>query len=205
MNTLLFASTNAGKLDELRLLASSLKVVWSSISDLRDQSLEAPEESGVTFEENALIKAAYYAQATNLPTLAEDSGLILDAFPNFPGVKSARWLEGTDQQRNLDLLKRLSGKTNRVARFISVVCLYQPQTNEHEFFSGTVRGSISENLRGTGGFGYDPIFIPEGYKQTFAELGVEIKNRLSHRSIAFSQAVSYLRKHPEFFTMADHG
>ncbi|MCA9372782.1 RdgB/HAM1 family non-canonical purine NTP pyrophosphatase [Candidatus Woesebacteria bacterium] len=205
MNTLLFASSNTGKLAELRLLASSLEVSFICLSDLGDQHLEAPEETGQTFEENALLKARYYAQATSLPTLAEDSGLTLEAFPNFPGVQSARWLEGSDEQRNLGILEKLSGNADRVARFTSVVCLYQPKTHVREFFSGIVRGKIAENLQGADGFGYDPIFIPDGHAKTFAELGVAMKNQLSHRSIAFGQAVSYLRKQPEFLTMADHG
>lgn len=111
---------------------------------------------------------------------------------NRPGVASNRWFGGSDSDRNIELLRLLQDQENRTARFVTLACLYFPDTKNCHFFEGSVDGTISDAPRGKTGFGYDPIFIPQGFDKTFAELGIEEKNKLSHRARAFAQAKIFL-------------
>ena len=188
---LLLATANKGKIAELQKLCASEGIEVVSINDPDIPNLDV-EETGATFAENAELKARAFARATELPVLADDSGLEVDAMDGGPGVKSARWVAGSDDDRNAALLEKLANESNRTANFKTVVCYLENSDAEPLFFEGTISGTIATTLSGSEGFGYDPLFIPEGYDKTFAELGVEVKNTLSHRARAFKKAVEYL-------------
>lgn len=184
---LLAATTNPGKLREFRALLADLDLEVVSPADI-GLSLDVAE-TGVTFEENARLKALAYAAAADLPALADDSGLAVDALDGFPGVASARWVAGTDADRVAALLARLADvpAERRSARFRAVAALAWPG-GRVETAEGKVEGRLATSPRGAGGFGYDPIFLLEdaGYRGevTTAELTAEEKNRLSHRGRA---------------------
>ncbi|MBP7774202.1 RdgB/HAM1 family non-canonical purine NTP pyrophosphatase [Candidatus Woesebacteria bacterium] len=146
-------------------------------------------ETGSTFAENAYIKAQAYAQCTQLLTVADDSGLEILNLDGFPGVQSNRWHTGTSQERVRALLKKVEGSTERRARFVTVVCLVDPQSEKPQYFQGEIMGTLAETTRGAEeeGFEYDFIFIPDGETRTFAELGREWKIAHSHRTRAFLQ------------------
>lgn len=198
---LLFATQNQGKLAEINSILAGLELEVLSISQANnrvdfDLSQLDPAETGDTFEKNALIKAKAFAEASGILTAADDSGLEVESLDGFPGVRSARWLEGTDAVRNKSLLEKLTEKTapkERAAQFVTAVCLYDSSKNKYYCFRAEVKGKISDRPRGKAGFGYDPIFIPEGYEQTFAELGVETKNKLSHRKKALEKLKQFLQ------------
>lgn len=200
MMQLLIASNNPGKISEVKQILQDLPLqVVSPIFLAKDNKsfVGLPKfevaETGLTYQENALLKAQSFAEKTNFLAIADDSGLEVKSLENFPGVKSKRWLLGTDAERNIKLLEKLKDISDRSARFISVVCLYNPQDNSHYFFEGYVSGKIALQPRGETGFGYDPIFIPEGYTETFAQLGVEEKNQLSHRKKALEKLKEFLK------------
>ncbi len=185
---LLLATGNAGKVREYRQLLSDLSLQILAPADVDLGHLD-PEETGRTFEENAILKARAFADASGLPALADDSGIEVDALDGFPGVRSARWVEGSDRDRVQALLERLSEvpEAERGARFRAVVALAWPGGQVHTA-AGTVEGRIARMPAGSGGFGYDPIFRVEdgGYhgELTSAELPPAEKNRLSHRARA---------------------
>jgi XTP/dITP diphosphohydrolase len=197
--TLLMATTNAGKVRELSdLLASSgFKVI--KLTDL-DLNLAPPPEDGLTFAENALIKAAYYAKHSNFVTIADDSGLIVEALDGRPGVHSSRYggPDLSDRQRCLKLLSELNGRPNRRAYFESALVL--SREDRHLVYSGQLHGLIAQEPRGTNGFGYDCLFVPEGFSQTLAELPKETKNSISHRFKAIENFLSDMERVMEFFT-----
>ncbi len=149
------------------------------------------DEDGETFEENAIKKATTCARLWNCPVIADDSGLEVMALGGAPGVHSARYAgEGGNDGRNLrKLLANLEGVMDRRARFVTVVALALPNGMVRTA-EGTVNGTIIHEARGTGGFGYDPVFVPDGYDKTFAELPAETKNALSHRANALKNAVA---------------
>lgn len=167
-----------------------------SVSDLSSRP-ELPEvdETGVTFSENARLKAVEISEQVPGLVLSDDSGLECDALGGGPGVYSARYAgpgKGT-AENNAKLMREMAGKDNRAARFQCVMVLAQEGKVLAEF-SGSVEGRIISEERGAQGFGYDPLFIPEGYNETFAELGDEVKNQLSHRSRALAQMIEFLKK-----------
>ena len=197
MKTLVFASNNAHKLEEIRAILHGKFEVKS----LRDIGCEVDiPETGTTFRENALQKARYVKQHFGFDCFADDSGLQVEALDGEPGVYSARYamkngrqLDGRNKDEvNMDvLLEKLAGKENRRACFrTSVALLYE---GEEHFFDGTVSGHIIGERRGNGGFGYDPLFVPDGYDQTFAELGNEVKNGISHRARAVAKLAEFLK------------
>ena len=188
---IVLATTNPGKIAEVTSLLKGSDFCVLSIHDAQVPSLDV-EETGATFRENAELKARAFAIATGLPVLADDSGLEVAALDGAPGVKSARWISGSDEDRNTALLEKLSDTHNRSASFTTVVCYLETADGTPHFFEGTVSGTISTTPAGTKGFGYDPIFIPKKYDQTFAQLGIEVKNKLSHRAKAFKQAAQFL-------------
>jgi XTP/dITP diphosphohydrolase len=195
LRSLLIATFNKGKLQELRQLLAKHSFV---ISDLESFSSVQPiPETGETFIENASLKASGYAKQTGLLTLADDSGLEVDALNGAPGVLSARYgREGaSDSERTAKLLSELShvqGAT-RTARFVSVIAIADENGRIINVSIGSCEGQIAEAPRGTNGFGYDPVFIPDGFDQTFAELQTEVKNGISHRACALSGAAEFLR------------
>lgn len=182
---IVFATNNEGKLNEARkILGPEFKVL--SLSDI-GCNVDIPE-TGTTFRENAKIKSDYVYEHYGLNCFADDSGLEVSALDKKPGIYSARYAGDHDDEKNINkLLGELKGKENRDARFVTSISL---RIDDKEYFcDGFVYGSISENKKGTGGFGYDPVFIPDGHINTFAELSEEIKNKISHRA----QAVEKLR------------
>ena len=184
---ILIASRNAHKIQEIREIFDLPGVEWVSTADI--PGLPDVEEDGDTFEANALKKAVELARATGLWALADDSGLEVAALDNAPGVFSARYAgePSNHANNNAKLLRELADKPDRSARFRCVVALSDP-SGRVETVSGSCPGRIIEALRGTKGFGYDPLFVPEGHAQTFAEMGSELKNRLSHRGRALALA-----------------
>ena len=180
---ILLGTKNAGKIRELKELLTGLPGV--SLLTFHDRPFSDVPETGTTFEENARLKARTICAETGLPVLAEDSGLEVDALDGAPGVYSARYSgEPVDYARNNALLlKNLTGVTDRRARFVDVAVLRFPDGREY-VCNGILSGRIATAPRGEGGFGYDPLFIPDGYDQTLAELGEDVKNRISHRARA---------------------
>jgi len=142
------------------------------------------EETGSTYEENAMLKAAAWSSATGLPSLADDSGLEVDALGGAPGVHSARIIQGTDKDRISWLLKKMEGAENRKARFVSCLVVVFPDLRKPVVCQKYCEGNIAVSPAGKAGFGYDPIFIPLGYSKTFAELGDAIKRKISHRALS---------------------
>lgn len=181
--TLLVATGNAHKLEEIRAILGSYAPNLLSLTNL--PSYIEPTEDSQSFEGNALIKALAGLQASGLPTLADDSGLEVAALNGAPGVHSARYagVHGDTAANNAKLLRELAGQRDRRARFRCAVVLALPGLAPQTFI-GEVRGHILEAPAGAGGFGYDPLFVPEGFDRTFSELPPEVKNRLSHRAMA---------------------
>ena len=192
---LLFATSNRGKEKEIRRILSGLKGWELSFMDGSEGKIDPPEETGKDFEENAGIKAAFYARhCKDSFVAAEDSGLSVDALDGAPGIFSARF-KGLSEDRDKvgALLEAMNGMgpERRGARFVAVVCLLSPG-GKRRFFSGKAEGSISGSPKGSGGFGYDPVFIPEGFDLTFAEMPPEEKDRLSHRRMALEKLKEFL-------------
>lgn len=189
---LIVASHNAGKIAEIKTLLSPLKIEVQSAAELR---LGDVEETGTTFEENAKIKANALSLMCGLPCLADDSGLCVDALDGRPGVYSARYAPNRDFKEGMKMLlaeMENSGSDNRKAHFSCCLALACPN-QKTKVFEGRVDGSISKKPKGSNGFGYDPIFIPEGFEQTFAELGDDVKNKISHRRRALEKFIQELK------------
>ncbi len=185
---LVFATNNAHKLEEVQQMVGD-RFVLKSLADIGCDD-DIPE-TGVTFQENAQQKTDYLFQKYQVNCFGDDSGLEIDALNGEPGVYSARYSGSRDMEKNIDLvLEKLQDQENRRARFKTVISLFL--NGEQHFFEGTVEGRIIAIRTGTEGFGYDPIFIPEGYDQTFAEMSLEEKNKISHRSQAVAKLVGFL-------------
>lgn len=183
------ATRNAHKVEEIRAILKEFEI--------RDLSvIENPplvEETGITFLENATLKALSISRLTDDLVLSDDSGLEVDALDGGPGVYSSRYAgeEGNDALNNAKLLRELEEISNRQARFRCVMVLAR-QGEPLADFSGAVEGTILPDRQGEGGFGYDPLFVPDGFQESFAELGEEVKNSLSHRARALSQVAQWL-------------
>lgn len=190
----IFATNNAHKLVEAKDIFSN----FAEIISLQEIGFnEDVDETEDTFKGNALLKAQAVFQKTGLPCFADDSGLCVDALDGKPGVKSARYANETGlvdhNLNNQKLLQELSGAENRSACFKTVICAVGFES-EPLFFEGVVYGHIATELRGNDGFGYDPLFVPQNYHETFAELGGVIKNTLSHRWMAMENMKKYFSK-----------
>jgi len=187
------ATRNPGKLAELKALLASFPIVLRATSDFPG----APEvvEDAATLEGNAVRKARALQAYTGLPALADDTGLEVEALDGRPGVHSARFAgpQATDAENRAHLLRALEGVANRRARFRTVLA-FAPDAQTLYLFEGICPGYILEVERGEGGFGYDPLFVPEGYTQTFAELSLEEKNRISHRGQALRAFAHFLEQ-----------
>ena len=194
LKRLLIATHNEGKLSEVRQLLSELPFSLLSLRDFPETV--AVQELGFSFEANAELKAAGYASQAGMLTLADDSGLEVDALAGAPGVLSARYAgkDATDRERVEQLLAALIGVAahERSARFVSAVAIADCKARILHVSVGKCEGTIALSPRGKDGFGYDPIFVPEGHELTFAELGADIKNQISHRAHALVQTRKYL-------------
>lgn len=189
MKRLLLGTRNPGKVIEITTILHSSGLSFSSLQEFPEVGPAA--EDGVTYAENAIAKAQFYAAATGLSALADDSGLEVAALGGAPGVYSARYAgEGaSDADRRALLLSELAKveTRNRRARFVAAVAIARPDGAVLNLSEGICEGTIIFESRGTGGFGYDPLFVPDGYDQTFAELSDRVKNRISHRARALMQ------------------
>lgn len=195
---LFLATGNQGKVKEYEsaFAADSAlsKVQLMTLADLskKVQLQYSPEETGLTFIENSYIKAKALFRLTREPVIAEDAGLVVDALAGRPGVHSARYAP-TDEERNTKLLSEMENKSNRSARFIAVICFLEREKMP-VYFIGRVEGRIAMKPSGSNGFGYDPVFIPEGGAKTFAQMSISEKKELSHRGKAISLLASFLRR-----------
>ncbi|MCS7072978.1 MAG: RdgB/HAM1 family non-canonical purine NTP pyrophosphatase [Bacteroidia bacterium] len=192
MKEILFGSFNRHKAKECQAILQGIITVRFC---QEFPNLVEPEEIGTTFAENALLKARYYHEQTNLPTFADDSGLEIEALNGAPGVHSAYYggEHGNAEQNIFRVLAEMQGITNRNARFVTVIAFITADGSEH-LFEGSVLGTISQEPRGKQGFGYDPIFVPTGETRTFAELNPSEKNQISHRAVAMNLFRNYLCK-----------
>lgn len=190
MRNLVFATGNSHKLQEVQGLFKE----GFALSCLKDVNItEEIPETADNLVDNALQKAWYVYNKCGIPCFADDTGLEVEALNGAPGVYSARYAgEQKDSRLNmLLLLKNMNGKENRNARFRTIIAYIDENAQEH-IFEGEIRGKIIENMAGENGFGYDPIFVPEGYDKTFAQLSSETKNKISHRARAMEKFLSYI-------------
>ena len=191
MKELIFASHNKGKIAEIKQILTPFGIGVKSSDEVDFPDVE---ETGTTFEENAVLKAVTIAKLKGVPCIADDSGLCVNALDGRPGVYSARYAPNRDFDKAMDkLLAEIadSGNKDRTAYFACVLVLAYPD-GTYKSFEGRVNGSITLQKQGLGGFGFDPVFMPLGYDKTFAELGSEIKNTISHRGRALEKFVKYL-------------
>lgn len=191
MKKLVFSTNNEHKLEEVRDILGKYYHILS-LKDIGDET-DIPE-TGETLEENAMIKAEYLWTKYKCNCFADDTGLEVEALNNAPGVYSARY--AGEQKNSADnvakLLRELDGVDNRRARFRTVIALIRD--GKKYLFEGKIDGVIIDTAKGNNGFGYDPVFLPDGYTQTFAELNLDEKNKISHRAKAVQQLALFLRK-----------
>lgn len=188
---LVFATNNAHKLEEVSAILGD-KIELLSLNDINCHT-NIPETAD-TLEGNALLKSSFIYNNYSLDSFGDDTGLEVEALNGAPGIYSARYAEGEghDAQANMHkLLRELEGKENRKAQFRTVISLILD--GKGYLFEGVIKGKIIREKRGDSGFGYDPVFVPEGYEQTFAELGNEIKNKISHRALAVQKLCEFLQ------------
>lgn len=191
---LFLATKNAGKIREIEKLLEHLPIILRNAGEYKD--LEEPEETGETFADNAALKAKYYSEMTGLWSLADDSGLEVDALNGEPGVFSARYggVGATNEEKIaklLDELKQTDGE-NRFARFVCSMAIADNLGRVQYLTDGVCQGKIANFPIGNNGFGYDPVFIPEGFSETFGELSSQIKQKISHRSRAIEKIIDFL-------------
>ncbi|MCX7653685.1 MAG: RdgB/HAM1 family non-canonical purine NTP pyrophosphatase [Fervidobacterium sp.] len=190
--TIYIASKNKHKAYEIKLVAPDFVELLNV-----DTEIDVVED-GETFLENSIIKAIEYGKYVNGPVIADDSGLSIKALDGFPGVMSARYMEGASYVQKMEsilqLMKNFKSQEERKARFVCVASYYNPLNSFLVSVEGHVEGIISYQIRGDQGFGYDPIFVPDGYDKTFGELGEDVKKIISHRSIAFRKLFDILIK-----------
>ena len=189
MKKYVFATNNAHKLEEVKDILGD-KIELLSMKDINCQA-DIPETAD-TLAGNALIKARYIYENYHMDCFADDTGLEVEALNGAPGVYSARYAgDAHNSEANMKkLLAELEGKENRKAQFRTAICLIEG--GEKHLFEGIVKGEIIREKKGSSGFGYDPVFVPEGYSGTFAEMGAEEKNRISHRARAVQRLCDYL-------------
>ena len=181
---LVIASHNPGKVEEISTLLMPFRISGLSAASL---GIPEPEETGDSFEANAALKARAAAEASRLPALADDSGLVVPALGGAPGIYSARWAgPSKDFRTAMERVHRELGEQDRHARFVAVLALAWPD-GDLELFRGEVAGALVWPPRGERGFGYDPMFVPEGGEATFGEIEPEVKHRISHRARAFAK------------------
>ncbi|MES2703313.1 MAG: RdgB/HAM1 family non-canonical purine NTP pyrophosphatase [Bacteroidota bacterium] len=188
MHQLVIASNNEGKIREIKAMVDNIELL--SLKDIEFTD-DIPEPYH-TFEENALAKASHIHKVSGKNVFADDSGICVNALHGEPGVESAHYSGSRDDEQNLQkVLTQLAGADDRTAYYKAVICLIWD--SEVYYFEGICEGAIIEQKRGNGGFGYDPIFVPQGYDKTFAELPLDIKNTISHRGKAVKKMTDWLR------------
>ena len=192
-DTLVIASHNQGKIREIRALLEPFGVSVTSAAEL---GFDEPEETEDSFEGNARLKAHFAAKTSGLPALSDDSGIMVDALDGAPGVYTADWAETPDGRdfeiamtKTWELLEERQAPEPRTARFCCTLCLAWPDGHD-EIFAGTVDGSVVWPMRGAHGFGYDPMFLPDGETETFGEMDPAKKHAMSHRADAFAKLVA---------------
>lgn len=203
MKEILIASNNKGKVKEIRELLEPYGI--DKVRSANEFPYPEPEETGKTFKENALIKAKYYSEKTGLICLSDDSGMCVDELDGAPGIYSARWAgEKKDFDKAMQMVEQAlieNGIATRntdinkmpKAHFVCALCLYFPD-GKYEIFEGKVFGKLTFPAKGDKGFGYDPIFIPNTYDKTFAEMEPGFKHSISHRAKAFNELKRFLEK-----------
>lgn len=189
MNKLVFATNNKHKLSEVSSVTNN-HVQIVSLAEIG--CFDDIPETADTLEGNALIKAKWIHEKYGFDSFADDTGLEVEALDGRPGVYSARYAgEDGNAERNIEkLLSELKDQVNRKAQFRTIISLIM--NNEVHYFQGLIRGEIISEKRGVEGFGYDSVFVPEGFSQTFAEMGAELKNKISHRALAVNKLISFL-------------
>jgi len=194
MQTLLLGTRNRGKIREIESILAGSGCSFTSLQAFPD--VETPAETGATYTENAILKARFYALATGMRALADDSGLEVEALAGAPGVYSARYAgeNASDADRRALLLSELAKgpDVDRRARFVAVVAISDADGSLLNVSEGICEGTIISSPRGDGGFGYDPLFVPDGFNQTFAELPDDVKNIISHRARALINTRHFL-------------
>jgi XTP/dITP diphosphohydrolase len=188
---IILASNNKHKIEELKQILGT-EYTLKSLAEIG--CYEEIEEYGTTFHQNSEIKAKYVFDKFGLNAIADDSGLEIEALGGKPGVYSARYAgEPTNHSANIQkVLSELENSTNRSARFVTIITLFLD--GQKYFFEGEIKGTITKDLKGSSGFGYDPVFIPDGYTLTFAEMSAELKNSISHRKNALLKMINFLKK-----------
>ncbi len=189
--SLLVATNNQGKLKELRDHLKNFNII--SLKEI-GKAIEEPEENGKTFAENSLIKAKYYAKKTGYLTIADDSGLCVNALEGRPGVFSSRYAEGDDRKGCEKLIKELENKADRSAYYKSVITLYNPENNEYDQFDGKCEGEILDSLKGNKSFGYAPVFMTKGLNRSNAECSSEERYKYNHRKQAVDKLIRFLNE-----------
>lgn len=191
LEEIVFASHNEGKIKEIKKLLDPYGI---KVKSALDMNLPDVEETGKTFEENSLLKSRTIAKLVNMPCLADDSGLCVDALNGSPGVYSARYAPNRDFDKGMEkLLAEMEKSPNksRNAHFSCVISLAWPD-GQYKVFAGQVDGKIAFHKMGAGGFGYDPLFVPEGFTSSFAQMSQEEKNKISHRGRAVEKLKDFL-------------
>lgn len=203
IKSLLLGTRNPGKIYEIKLIVGDLGLELHSLQEF--SAVDVAEENADTYAGNAILKAQFYARATGMVALADDSGLEVEALGGAPGVLSARYAgeHATDADRRNLLLSSLasSDNPNRRARFVCAIAIADTHGEVLNVSEGICEGVINFAPRGDSGFGYDPLFVPEGYDQTFGELSDNIKNQISHRARALQKIRAWLTSQP---TELDH-
>ena len=189
---IILATKNKGKIADFQKLLENFNFEVISVLDI---DIEEPEETGETFEANSILKAKYYGEALKMSAIADDSGICTDVINNFPGVYSARIVENNDYKSAFKVIenKLIEAKTSDYsAHFISNITFFDYENDTFNSFEGRINGSLDFEVRGENGFGYCPIFIPEGKAQTFGEMSFEERNSISHRKIAIEKLKNWL-------------
>ncbi len=191
MNNLLFFSHNHNKILEVESIFNHKGVKIYNLKSF--EKIKEPNENGLSFAENAKIKSAFGLKYFNIPCFADDSGICVEAIKNKPGIKSKRFLNKFKKNKDAFnyIISHVIRAKNYKAFFKTVICL-STKKNHHIVFEGKINGRISIKPKGSNGFGYDPIFIPEGYEKTFAEMTIKEKNKISHRKIALMKMESFI-------------
>lgn len=196
---IVLASGNRNKYREMKDAFEPLGIELLFGGDFDDP--QEVEETGTTYEENALLKARAWAAATGFPALADDSGLEVKALGGAPGIHSARIVPGDDKDRTSWLLEQLRDASDRTARFVSCIAVVFPEIKKELTCQRYCEGNLTKEPMGTSGFGYDPVFVPSGYDETFAELGDEIKKKISHRALAIKGIAEMLLPVIEYYAV----
>lgn len=199
MLKMVLASGNKNKYREMRAVLEQIGIELLYGGDFANPP--EVDETGDTYEENALLKARAWMEFSGLPAIADDSGIEVLSLGGAPGVLSARAVPGSDADRTAWLLSAMKDETDRRARFVACLTAVFPGSGKTVVCQRACEGALAREPKGTSGFGYDPIFIPEGYEKTFAELGDEVKQKISHRALALKGIAEILKPVVESFTV----